>query len=168
MRGIAPSPGGMFPSRVEREPSKLSLDRPRGRARRRLPRGYRHDIDAAVLYPEKCSIGIGGTMGSEAIAAGVPSSQRVIYASKPGLIGLLSKNYFLTLVTIGVYRFWAATKLRRYLWSNIEVAGDGLEYTGTGRELFLGFLVAMAVLLPLSIAYAVANRLSLGNPLLAG
>ena len=95
-------------------------------------------------------------------------SERVGYAGKPGLVGLLSKNFFLTLITIGIYRFWAATRLRRYLWSNIQIAGDGLEYTGTGRELFLGFLVALAVLLPLSIVYIVAYRLALGNPALAG
>ena len=49
--------------------------------------------------------------------------------------------------------------MRRYLWSNIRIDGDGLEYTGTGRELFLGFLIALAVLAPLSIAYIVAYRL---------
>ena len=93
--------------------------------------------------------------------------ERVYFEGRQGLIGLLSKNFFLTLVTIGVYRFWAATRLRRYLWSNIRIGGDGLEYTGTGRELFLGFLVALAVLAPLSIVYIVAHRLSLGSPVLA-
>ena len=81
--------------------------------------------------------------------------ERVDYAGRPGLVGLLSKTFFLILVTLGIYRFWAATKLRRYLWSNIQIGGDGLEYTGTGRELFLGFLIALAFLAPLSIAYVV-------------
>ena len=93
--------------------------------------------------------------------------ERVGYEGRQGLVGLLSKNFFLTLFTIGLYRFWAATRLRRYLWSNIRVGGDGLEYTGTGRELFLGFLIALAVLAPLSILYIVAHRLSLGSPILA-
>jgi uncharacterized membrane protein YjgN (DUF898 family) len=103
---------------------------------------------------------LGGIMG-------VGAREHVAYEGRPGLIGLLSKNYFLTLITIGIYRFWAATRLRRYPWSNIRIDGDGLEYTGTGRELFLGFLVALAVLAPLSIAYIVVYRLSLGNPVLA-
>ncbi|HEY1506591.1 MAG TPA: DUF898 family protein, partial [Stellaceae bacterium] len=93
--------------------------------------------------------------------------ERVAYEGRPGLVGLLSKNYFLTLITVGIYRFWAATRLRRYLWSNIRIGGDGLEYIGTGRELFLGFLIALAVLAPLSIAYIVIYRLSLGSPALA-
>ena len=100
-------------------------------------------------------------------AMGAPAYERVAYEGRQGLVGLLSKNFFLTLVTIGIYRFWAATRLRRYLWSNIRIGGDGLEYTGTGRELFLGFLVALAVLAPLSIAYILAHRLSLGSPALA-
>jgi uncharacterized membrane protein YjgN (DUF898 family) len=101
-------------------------------------------------------------------AADAAAHERVNYAGRPGLVGLLSKNFFLMLVTLGIYRFWAATKLRRYLWSNIQIGGDALEYTGTGRELFLGFLIALAFLAPLSIAYAVSYRLALGNPLLAG
>jgi uncharacterized membrane protein YjgN (DUF898 family) len=99
--------------------------------------------------------------------AGATGYERVTYEDRPGLVGLLSKNFFLTLITIGIYRFWAATRLRRYLWSNIHIGGDGLEYTGTGRELFLGFLVGLAVLAPLSIVYIVADRLSLGSPVLA-
>jgi len=98
---------------------------------------------------------------------GAPVHERVAYEGRQGLVGLLSKNFFLTLFTIGIYRFWAATRLRRFLWSNIRVGGDGLEYTGTGRELFLGFLVALAVLAPLSIVYIVVHRLSLGSPALA-
>jgi uncharacterized membrane protein YjgN (DUF898 family) len=98
---------------------------------------------------------------------GGTAHERVAYEGRRGLVGLLSANYFLTLITIGIYRFWAATRLRRYLWSNIRIGGDGLEYTGTGRELFLGFLVALVVLAPLSIAYIVVYRLSLGSPALA-
>lgn len=107
-------------------------------------------------------------MAGEEAAADGASGERVGYTGRPGLIGLLSRNFFLTLATIGIYRFWAATRLRRYLWSNIHVAGDALEYTGTGRELFLGFLVALAILAPLSIAYVILYRIALGNPALAG
>lgn len=106
-------------------------------------------------------------MAGEEAAAAAASGVRVGYAGRPGLVGLLSRNFFLTLVTIGIYRFWAVTRLRRYLWSNIHVAGDALEYTGTGRELFLGFLIALAVLAPLSIAYVISDRLALGSPALA-
>lgn len=67
------------------------------------------------------------------------------------LFWLLIRNGLLTVVTLGFYRFWARTKLRRYYWNNITIAGDPMEYTGRGLELFLGFLIAIAVLIPLSL-----------------
>jgi uncharacterized membrane protein YjgN (DUF898 family) len=52
-------------------------------------------------------------------------------------------------ITLGIYRFWLTTDQRRFLWSNTEVLGETLEYTGTARELLIGFLIAIAILLPL-------------------
>ncbi len=52
----------------------------------------------------------------------------------------------LTVLTLGIYRFWAKTRIRRFVWSSIKVDGDPAEYTGTGLEKLLGFLVAVVVL----------------------
>jgi uncharacterized membrane protein YjgN (DUF898 family) len=57
-------------------------------------------------------------------------------------------NFALTLVTLGIYRFWAKTRERRYLWSRTRFIDDQLEWTGTGGEMFRGFLIAVALLLP--------------------
>lgn len=54
-------------------------------------------------------------------------------------------NLALTIVTLGFYRFWAKTRTRRYLWSHTHFIDDWLEYTGTGKELFIGFLMAAAL-----------------------
>jgi uncharacterized membrane protein YjgN (DUF898 family) len=62
------------------------------------------------------------------------------------LFGLALWTGFLTFVTLGIYRFWATTRIRRYVWSAIAPGGDPLEYTGTGLERFLGFLVAVVIL----------------------
>jgi uncharacterized membrane protein YjgN (DUF898 family) len=43
--------------------------------------------------------------------------------------------------------------MRRHLWTNTEIGGDALEYTGRGKELLLGFLVALAILVPVFIVY---------------
>ena len=59
---------------------------------------------------------------------------------------LVLKTGLLTLLTLGVYRFWAKTRVRRYIWSSTKIDGDGFEYTGNGLEKFLGFLVALVVL----------------------
>ena len=50
-------------------------------------------------------------------------------------------------MTFGLYRFWARTRLRRYIWSSIKPGGDSFEYTGTGLEKFLGFLIALVVIM---------------------
>jgi len=68
----------------------------------------------------------------------------------PGMIGLSFKIFFLRLFTMGIYYFWGKTETRRRIWSAITLEGQPLEYTGTGKELFLGFLVVLfLVILPL-------------------
>lgn len=59
---------------------------------------------------------------------------------------IAASNLLLTLATLGLYRFWATTRERRYLWSQTRFIDDTLEWTGTGKELFLGFLMAIAAL----------------------
>jgi len=68
------------------------------------------------------------------------------------LFGMGLTIAFLSLITLGFYRFWGKTQIRRYLASRISIMGDRFEYTGTGKELFLGFLIALAVLIPLGAA----------------
>ncbi len=71
----------------------------------------------------------------------------VDYAGKAGpLFGLSLKTLFLTVITLGIYRFWMKTRMRRYYWSSVQPGGAPLEYTGTGLEKLLGFLVAVVFL----------------------
>ncbi len=69
---------------------------------------------------------------------------------------LLARGAVLLVVTLGIYRFWLNTDVRRFLWANTEVAGETLEYTGTPLELLLGFLVAIAILIPVYAGFFVA------------
>lgn len=69
---------------------------------------------------------------------------------------ILVRGAVLLALTLGLYRFWLATETRRYLWTNTEIAGDGLEYTGTPLELLLGFLTALVLLIPVYLAFFVA------------
>jgi uncharacterized membrane protein YjgN (DUF898 family) len=64
---------------------------------------------------------------------------------------LMIRGAVFLLLTLGVYRFWLATDQRRFLWANTDIAGDNLEYTGTARELLIGFLIAIAVLVPIYV-----------------
>ena len=63
------------------------------------------------------------------------------------------RGALLEFVTFGFYRFWLATRLRRHLWSNTLVAGEPFEYTGTAKELFIGFLFSLAILAPIYFVY---------------
>lgn len=66
---------------------------------------------------------------------------------------LVTRGIFLELVTLGFYRFWLTTDMRRHLWSNTAIDGDAAEYTGTARELLIGFLFALAIIVPIYLVY---------------
>jgi uncharacterized membrane protein YjgN (DUF898 family) len=71
--------------------------------------------------------------------------------------GILVRGVFLQLLTFGFYRFWLITNIRRNLWGNTRIGGESLEYTGTAKELLIGFLIALAILVPVYILYAMAG-----------
>lgn len=54
-------------------------------------------------------------------------------------------NLLLSIVTLGIYLFWARARERRFLWSQTRLIDDRLEWTGTGLELFIGYVIAMVV-----------------------
>jgi len=61
-------------------------------------------------------------------------------------------NLLLTIVTLGIYTFWARTRERQYLWSHTRFIDDRLEWTGTGLELFIGYVMAFVIfLVPLGL-----------------
>jgi uncharacterized membrane protein YjgN (DUF898 family) len=65
------------------------------------------------------------------------------------MIGLGFINGVLKVLTLGLYSFWGKTEIRRRIWSATRLNGEPVNYTGTGKELFLGFLIIFgAVLLP--------------------
>src|ERR1044071_10297901 len=70
-----------------------------------------------------------------------------------GFLQLGARGAGLELVTLGFYRFWLVTDIRRHLWSNTVIDGDAAEYTGRGRELLIGFLIALAILMPIYLGY---------------
>ena len=62
------------------------------------------------------------------------------------LFGIQIVNILLTIITLGIYRFWGKVKVRKYLYSQTELLGDRFVYHGTGKELFIGWLKAVAFL----------------------
>jgi uncharacterized membrane protein YjgN (DUF898 family) len=84
----------------------------------------------------------------------LPQRTEVAFAGAPGdFFGLLVKGAALLIPTAGFYRFWLVTEIRRHLWGHTRIGRESLEYTGTGRELLIGFMIALAVLAPIYVAY---------------
>lgn len=88
------------------------------------------------------------------------------YSGRLGeLIPIVLVNMLLSVLTLGIYRFWGKTKIRRYLWSRVSVMDEPLEYTGTGTELFLGFLIILCVLIPVTFVIGMLQFLVISHPL---
>jgi uncharacterized membrane protein YjgN (DUF898 family) len=78
-------------------------------------------------------------------------------------------NVLLIIITIGIYWFWARAEYRKYMWQMVRLQDEPLEYTGTGKELLIGYLrVFLFVFLPL-IALTAAAQIVFGprNPIVA-
>ena len=58
------------------------------------------------------------------------------------LAGLLLRNLLFSILTLGIYRFWGRTHVRRFVWRHTVLLDDALEYLGTGGELWRGFCSA--------------------------
>lgn len=56
------------------------------------------------------------------------------------LFGLVLVNGILSVITVGIYSFWAKTKVRQFHYSHTEMDGERFAYHGTGGELFRGYL----------------------------
>jgi len=69
---------------------------------------------------------------------------------------IAATNVLLLIVTLGIYRFWATARERRYLWSRTHLIDDSLEWTGTGKEMFVGFLIVIAILIPFFLFFQFA------------
>ncbi len=82
------------------------------------------------------------------------------------LMSIVFYNTLLSILTLGFYRFWGRTKLRRYLWSRTLLDNEPFEYLGTGGELLLGFLrlcvlffLLVGAIFGVAFAFDVAERL---------
>jgi uncharacterized membrane protein YjgN (DUF898 family) len=92
----------------------------------------------------------------EQLSAPVPpsTSADIIFQNlRPQFRRLVFRGALLELVTVGFYRFWLATNIRRHIWHSTSVDGDALEYTGVAKELFFGALLALAIFAPIYLAY---------------
>ena len=101
---------------------------------------------------------------------GADQPQRILtYDGRVGeLYRIFLLNLLLTIVTLGIWRFWAVTRMRRYVWSRTAGLGERFEYDGTGMQLFLGWLLALGVLIGLVLVAGLLSHLLQGaGPIVA-
>ena len=65
-------------------------------------------------------------------------------------------NILLNIVTLGLYYPWAKVRNNRYFYGNSTLEGRNFEYHATGKQLFIGYLIAMVLL----IIYVVIQQVS--------
>ncbi|MHC2379413.1 uncharacterized membrane protein YjgN (DUF898 family) [Bradyrhizobium liaoningense] len=92
-------------------------------------------------------------IGSEPLPPPLPPTRVDFSGDRSEFRRMVTRGAMLELVTFGFYRFWLVTDIRRHLWANTAIDGDAAEYTGRAKELLIGFLVALAILVPIYLAY---------------
>ncbi|MFQ5470113.1 MAG: YjgN family protein [Gammaproteobacteria bacterium] len=96
------------------------------------------------------------------------SSKRILRFAHVGkaseLYRIIIINTILKIVTLGLYHFWAKTRVRKYLWSHTSIDREFMEYTGTGKELLIGGILAALIIVSASLG---GNYIELQHPDLA-
>lgn len=73
------------------------------------------------------------------------------------LFGIQIVNLLLTMITLGFYYPWAKAKELKYMYGNTTLEDSAFEFTGTGEEMFKGFLKFMGILIVLLVVSALLN-----------
>lgn len=72
--------------------------------------------------------------------------QAKMHGSGGQFFGILIVNWILTVITLGFYYPWARAKTLTYIYGETEFAGSRFTFHGTGKEMFKGFIKAIALL----------------------
>ncbi len=70
-------------------------------------------------------------------------------------------NILLTIVTLGIYYPWAKVRTHRYFYANSTLENRNFEYHATGKQLFVGYLIAVALLIVYTGIQAISPILGL-------
>src|SRR5512145_2817221 len=124
-------------------------------ARRPSPTQFHAPTQTPAASPPSPPTAGGRGATTSGAASGSDKGQvwRLLFHGAGGsLLGIHIVNVLLTIITFGVYYFWAKVRVRSYLLGQTEFAGDRFAYHGTGKELLLGFLKAVLLIgIPLAL-----------------
>jgi uncharacterized membrane protein YjgN (DUF898 family) len=69
------------------------------------------------------------------------------YGDHGKITGILIINQILTVLTLGIYYPWARASYMQYVYNETEYIDTRFVFHGTGKEMFIGFLKAIGVLI---------------------
>jgi len=75
--------------------------------------------------------------------------------------GIMIVNWLLTLITLGIYYPWARAKTLKYVFGSTALNDDRFHFSGTGQEMFIGFLKVIVFLV---VFYLLLFSFSLAGP----
>jgi uncharacterized membrane protein YjgN (DUF898 family) len=67
------------------------------------------------------------------------------YGQGSKLFSIYLVNMILTVVTFGLYYPWAKVAIMKYMYEETELEGSRFIFHGTGKEMFIGFIKAVAI-----------------------
>lgn len=67
--------------------------------------------------------------------------------------GIIIINWLLTLLTLGFYYPWAKAKQLKYLYSATSFNNERFQFSGTGKEMFIGFIKTILIMIILGVVY---------------
>ncbi|TKB67570.1 MAG: DUF898 domain-containing protein [Nitrospira sp.] len=103
--------------------------------------GFSPVVDAAP-HQDVESVDREGVRTEDTQRPGSKRQRAVFYGTGGTLFGIHLVNTLLTLATLGFYYYWAKVRVRTFLFSQTEFAGDRFSYHGSARELLNGALKA--------------------------
>lgn len=102
--------------------------------------------------PQPGGAGRASTGQASQASGGAPRYMSLSFTGGVGqLYGIMIINYFLSLITLGIWGPWAKVRTLRYFYGHTEFLDHGLEFLATGKQLFVGRLIAIIVLIALGL-----------------
>jgi uncharacterized membrane protein YjgN (DUF898 family) len=74
-------------------------------------------------------------------------------ATGKDFFGIFVVNWLFTILSFGLYYPFARARTMHYLYGETSFEGSRLYFSGTGKEMFKGFIVAIAVIISLNLLF---------------
>lgn len=75
-----------------------------------------------------------------------PANRFLLDAKGEELFLIYLKNIFFTIITAGIYYFWAKVNTQKFIHRHLVFQNQRFDYHGTGKENFIGFLKGMGII----------------------